>query len=115
MAIQETIIPNVQAFYRVYENDPTPVKETYIFHLPFYPDPSSGNDIILWDEILNVFKNILFVRSGTAILPFLKGADSEKYSINYSAELFTNSSSVCSQQCNNSIILFLALFSSLFF
>ncbi|KAG0377314.1 hypothetical protein BGX24_006336 [Mortierella sp. AD032] len=36
---------------------------------------SSGRDIVLWDDILAVFKSALYVRSGAVALPFLKGLD----------------------------------------
>ncbi|KAG0368567.1 hypothetical protein BGX24_002769, partial [Mortierella sp. AD032] len=34
---------------------------------------ASGKDIILWGDILAVFQNAHYVRSGTIALPFLKG------------------------------------------
>ncbi|KAK3836715.1 MAG: hypothetical protein J3R72DRAFT_202152 [Linnemannia gamsii] len=86
MSVQVTIIiPNMQAVRRVFENDSrtTATQETAsfsgpIFHLPYHADPSCDRDILLWDDILNVFSNALFVRSGNIILPFLKGAHSQK-------------------------------------
>ncbi|KAG0292929.1 hypothetical protein BGZ96_003509 [Linnemannia gamsii] len=79
MSVQDTL-PNVQAVRRVLEND-TPTDEptlasSRIFHLPCHPDTSSGKDILLWDDILAAFKDdVVHIRSGTIILPFLKGPD----------------------------------------
>ncbi|KAF9900305.1 hypothetical protein EC991_007647 [Linnemannia zychae] len=40
-------------------------------------NPSSGKDIILWEDIIAAFKtnDVIHVRSGTVVLPFLKGTD----------------------------------------
>ncbi|KAF9932104.1 hypothetical protein FBU30_008918 [Linnemannia zychae] len=71
--------PTLQAIQLVYENE-LHEKETApssrIFHLSFYSDPSSGKDILLWDDIMDAFKDdIVHVRRGTMILPFLKGSN----------------------------------------
>lgn len=79
MVVQETP-PYAQAVRKVYENDTlasVPVVSD-IFHVACYPDVSSGKDIILWDDILAAFKNVVHVRFGTMILPFLKGPDFKK-------------------------------------
>ncbi|KAF9116979.1 hypothetical protein BGW39_002517, partial [Mortierella sp. 14UC] len=87
MTIQEAR-PDTQAIRRVYDedNDDTTITDeeeqpaaaasaSRIFHLPYYPDSSSGKDILLWDDILAAFHDVLHVRSGSMILPFLKGPD----------------------------------------
>ncbi|KAG0268958.1 hypothetical protein BGZ95_002254, partial [Linnemannia exigua] len=87
MTIQESI-PTVQAIRRVYDNDSnndnttTVTEETTatasalrIFHLPYYPDATSGKDILLWEDIHAAFDDVLHVRAGSTILPFLKGPD----------------------------------------
>ncbi|KAK3836733.1 MAG: hypothetical protein J3R72DRAFT_450409, partial [Linnemannia gamsii] len=87
MTIQETI-PNVQAIRRVNDDDnndnttTTTTEETAaaasasrVFHLPYYPDATSGKDIVLWEDIRAAFDDVLHVRAGSIILPFLKGPD----------------------------------------
>ncbi|KAF9328213.1 hypothetical protein BGZ91_001103 [Linnemannia elongata] len=76
MVVQETP-PYAQAVRKVYENDTLASVPAVsdIFHVACYPDVSSGKDIILWDDILAAFKNVVHVRFGTMILPFLKGPD----------------------------------------
>ncbi|KAK3824262.1 MAG: hypothetical protein J3R72DRAFT_528789 [Linnemannia gamsii] len=72
---------NVQAVRRVYEHEhPTnsTSSSTEIIYIAYQPDSSSGRDIILWDDILDVFSNALYVRSGAVALPFLKGPDFKK-------------------------------------
>ncbi|KAK3836681.1 MAG: hypothetical protein J3R72DRAFT_477084 [Linnemannia gamsii] len=77
MTIQDAH-PNVQAFRRVYENghsaNSSSASEENIC-IVCHPDASSGRDIVLWDDILAVFKSALYVRSGAVALPFLKGLD----------------------------------------
>ena len=69
--------PHVQAVRRVYENGGPVIGATPsdILHLACHSDPSSGKDIVLWDDIQAAFKNVVHVRFGTVILPFLKGPD----------------------------------------
>ncbi|KAG0376456.1 hypothetical protein BGX24_007718 [Mortierella sp. AD032] len=89
MTVQETI-PNVQAIRRVNDDDnnndntttTTTTEETAaaasssrVFHLPYYPDATSGKDILLWEDIRAAFDDVLHVRAGSIILPFLKGPD----------------------------------------
>ncbi|KAH7060279.1 hypothetical protein BKA57DRAFT_487989 [Linnemannia elongata] len=76
MVGQETL-PHAQAVRKVYENDSLASVPAVsdIFHVACYPDVSSGKDIILWDDILAAFKNVVHVRFGTMILPFLNGPD----------------------------------------
>ncbi|KAG0371760.1 hypothetical protein BGX24_001233 [Mortierella sp. AD032] len=57
-------------------NDNNNIPSTEVFHIACHSDStSSGKVIILWDDILAAFSNVVHVRSGTRILPFLKGSD----------------------------------------
>lgn len=82
MTIQGTH-PHAQAVRRVYENEqPTHTSGAVVSNIILiacHPDPSSGKDIILWDDIKAAFNDALHVRSGTFVLPFLKGTDFKKY------------------------------------
>ncbi|KAF9120582.1 hypothetical protein BGW39_011262, partial [Mortierella sp. 14UC] len=76
MALEDsTSDENIQAVRRVYEIDHlnTPASLSKIFHLGSHFDEVSGKDIILWDDVQAAFKDVVHVRSGTKILPFLKG------------------------------------------
>ncbi|KAG0374139.1 hypothetical protein BGX24_010788, partial [Mortierella sp. AD032] len=71
---------NVQAVRRVYENElPTNCSTTTpappgTIYLVCHSDDSSGKDILLWDDILAAFKDdVIHVRYGAVVLPFLKG------------------------------------------
>ncbi|KAF9153946.1 hypothetical protein BG015_002252 [Linnemannia schmuckeri] len=44
-------------------------------HLAVHPDPVSGKDIVLWDDITAAFDDVIQIRSGTFVQSFLKGAD----------------------------------------
>lgn len=74
--------PMVQAVRRVYAsgysaNNCTSSTET--IYLVCHPDPSSGKDILLWDDIKAAFDHfVIHVRSGAVVLSFLKGADFKK-------------------------------------
>ncbi|KAK3836713.1 MAG: hypothetical protein J3R72DRAFT_423848 [Linnemannia gamsii] len=80
---QQKTPPHAQAVRRVYENE-TPVPGTTTtttsttFHIACHPDGASGKDIILWDDIVAAFKDVIHVRNGTLIVPFLKGPDFKK-------------------------------------
>ncbi|KAF9129960.1 hypothetical protein BGW39_003616 [Mortierella sp. 14UC] len=73
MTTQETH-PNVQAVRRVDENG-YPSSSSKIIHLVCHSDSTNGRDIVLWDDIRAAFDNAFHVRSGTIVLPFLKGPD----------------------------------------
>ncbi|KAF9129959.1 hypothetical protein BGW39_003615 [Mortierella sp. 14UC] len=75
MTPQETH-SNIQAVRRVDENG-HPSTLSNLIHLVCHSDPSSGKDIILWEDILAAFKtnDVIHVRSGTIVLPFLKDSD----------------------------------------
>ncbi|KAF9126803.1 hypothetical protein BGW39_006337 [Mortierella sp. 14UC] len=69
---------NVQAVRQVYENEQPSNKATPAgtIYLVCHSDASSCKDIILWDDILAAFKeDVVHVRYGAVILPFLKGPD----------------------------------------
>ncbi|KAG0365290.1 hypothetical protein BGX24_004209, partial [Mortierella sp. AD032] len=72
---------NIQAVRRVYENE-LPCSSSApagIIYLVCQPDASSGKDILLWDDVLDAFKeNVIHIRSGAVVLPFLKGPDFKK-------------------------------------
>lgn len=82
MAIQDTH-NNVQAVRRIYETEQSPnatTTSTDTIYLVSHPDPVSGNDILLWDDILAAFKaDVVHVRSGSVVLPFLKGLAFKKW------------------------------------
>ncbi|KAF9901474.1 hypothetical protein EC991_006092, partial [Linnemannia zychae] len=75
--------PHLQAVRRLVQNKP--INKTTndddeaadTIYLVCHSDPSSGKDIILWDDILAAFKEdiVIHVRSGAIVLPFLKGSD----------------------------------------
>ncbi|KAG0282656.1 hypothetical protein BGZ96_000260 [Linnemannia gamsii] len=64
-----------QAVRRVYENEDlnTTTSLSKVFYLECNYDDVSAKDIILWDDILAAFKDVVHARSGAKILPFLKG------------------------------------------
>ncbi|KAF9143801.1 hypothetical protein BG015_000298 [Linnemannia schmuckeri] len=70
---------NVQPVRRIYENEDstnTSTTSAETVYLVCHPDPSLGKAILLWDDILAAFKDdVLHVRSGAVVLPFLKGPD----------------------------------------
>lgn len=46
-------------------------------HITTHQDPSSGKIIVLWNDVLRVFPDALYLQRGKRVLPFLKGADFE--------------------------------------
>ncbi|KAF9102136.1 hypothetical protein BGX29_004910 [Mortierella sp. GBA35] len=40
-----------------------------------HPDASTGKEIVLWEDVLMVFPNALYLQHGTRALPFLKGSN----------------------------------------
>ncbi|KAF9544280.1 hypothetical protein EC957_012243 [Mortierella hygrophila] len=44
-------------------------------HIATHFDSSSGNEIILWSDVLVVFRGALYLQHGTKVIPFLKGND----------------------------------------
>jgi hypothetical protein len=80
MTVKDSSDEHVQALRRVYENaNPTdPPSPNDIFHVTYHLDPTTGKGIILWDDILAAFKNVVHVKTGTKLLSFLKGQDFKK-------------------------------------
>ncbi|KAF9294533.1 hypothetical protein BGZ88_003702 [Linnemannia elongata] len=78
MTIQD-VHTNVQAVRRICETEESvnaTTTPTSTMYLVSHPDPASGKDILLWDDILAAFKvDVVHVRSGAVVLPFLKGPD----------------------------------------
>ncbi|KAG0290098.1 hypothetical protein BGZ96_006453 [Linnemannia gamsii] len=66
---------NTQVVRRVYEKEDlnTTASLSKVFRLEWHVDDVSGKNIILWDDILAAFKDVVHVRVGEKILPFLKG------------------------------------------
>ncbi|KAF9899716.1 hypothetical protein EC991_008423 [Linnemannia zychae] len=69
---------NAQAVRRAYEDeeviDNTTLGRT--IYIATHSDASSGRDIILWDDVLAAFKeDVIHIRTGALVLPFLKGPD----------------------------------------
>ncbi|KAF9932108.1 hypothetical protein FBU30_008922 [Linnemannia zychae] len=63
---------------RVYEQGQSaspPISTSEIVYLTCYTDEVSGKVIVLWDDILAAFSNVVHVRHGARILPFVKGND----------------------------------------
>lgn len=46
-----------------------------IYHVETQVDPDTQKDIVLWDDILQAFKDAVQVRHKTKVVPFLKGKD----------------------------------------
>ncbi|KAG0278741.1 hypothetical protein BGZ96_002253, partial [Linnemannia gamsii] len=77
MTLEDSSDEHVQAVRRVYENANStyPTLLNDIFHVTYHLDPTTGKGIILWDDILSAFKNVVHVKSGTKIISFQKGSD----------------------------------------
>ncbi|KAK3819326.1 MAG: hypothetical protein J3R72DRAFT_529261 [Linnemannia gamsii] len=53
-----------------------PLGSNKIYYITTHSDPSSSNkSIILWNDILVVYPNALFIQHDTRVIPFLKGKD----------------------------------------
>ncbi|KAH7058023.1 hypothetical protein BKA57DRAFT_531320 [Linnemannia elongata] len=75
MTIHDTA-STAQAVRRIYENGHAVIDNgAGTIQIVCQPDPSSGKNVLLWDDIKAVFGNALYVRSGDLALPFLKGPD----------------------------------------
>jgi hypothetical protein len=74
------IHPHAQAVRLFYDNEQPVSASAFnnIIHIAYHPDPCSGKDIILWEDIKAAFDDVMHVRSGTFVLPFLKGPDFKK-------------------------------------
>ncbi|KAF9087262.1 hypothetical protein BGX29_000914, partial [Mortierella sp. GBA35] len=65
----------VQAVRPVHKNNLNPTTPAAVAHVAIHIDTSSGKSIVLWDDVLQAFKDALYVRHGTRILSFIKGTD----------------------------------------
>ncbi|KAG0367020.1 hypothetical protein BGX24_003440 [Mortierella sp. AD032] len=65
----------LQAVRPVHKNNLFPTILAPVAHVVITIDPISGRKIILWDDILQAFKDASHPRHGTKSIPFLKGPD----------------------------------------
>lgn len=63
----------------VHKNNLSPTIHAPVAHVVINIDPNNGKKIILWEDILQPFKDASYPRHGTKILPFLKGSDFNWY------------------------------------
>ncbi|KAF9301949.1 hypothetical protein BGZ91_009449, partial [Linnemannia elongata] len=52
-----------------------PATPDEIYHVDTQLDPDTQKEVVLWDDILQAFKNVVQVRNKTRVVPFLKGRD----------------------------------------
>ncbi|KAF9129953.1 hypothetical protein BGW39_003609 [Mortierella sp. 14UC] len=69
-------VQSVQGFRLVNTNNDD--DEHQVLHIDCHHDPSTNKAIVLWEDILIPFKQAAYVRNGTRVVPFLKGADFQK-------------------------------------
>ncbi|KAF9118189.1 hypothetical protein BGW39_001390, partial [Mortierella sp. 14UC] len=64
--------PHLQAVRLINQDRSLPEDNIY---LVCHSDPSTGRDIVLWDDVPAAFKEdiVFHIRSGAVVLPFLKG------------------------------------------
>jgi hypothetical protein len=73
-----------QALRPVYKNQTSAVINTdtnssdKIIHLEIHHDSTTGKDVILWDDVLMVFKDALYIQNGTSVCSYVKGDDLNK-------------------------------------
>ncbi|KAG9067529.1 hypothetical protein KI688_012312 [Linnemannia hyalina] len=65
----------LQTVRPVHKNNLFPTLYAPVAHVVINSDPSNGKKIILWEDILQAFKDASHPRHGTKILPFLKSCD----------------------------------------
>lgn len=73
----ETRQEPVQGVRSVYKNG-LPVSSSSSSDVVFidcHEDSATGKDVVLWDDVLLVFKDALYVRNGSRAITFLKGSD----------------------------------------
>ncbi|KAF9537754.1 hypothetical protein EC957_007703 [Mortierella hygrophila] len=46
-----------------------------IYHVDTQLDPETQKEVVLWDDIMQAFRNVVQVRNKTRVVPFLKGKD----------------------------------------
>lgn len=54
------------------------IPQADIINIPCQTDPATGTDIVLWDDVLAVYKDALFIRHETRALPFMKDGKSNE-------------------------------------
>ncbi|KAG0054659.1 hypothetical protein BGZ89_002599, partial [Linnemannia elongata] len=52
-----------------------PATPDEIYHVDTQLDPDTQKEVVLWEDILQAFRNVVQVRNKTRIVPFLKGKD----------------------------------------
>ncbi|KAF9338952.1 hypothetical protein BGZ91_007482, partial [Linnemannia elongata] len=52
-----------------------PLGSNKIIYITTHYDPVSDKSVILWNDILVVYPNALFIQQDSRVLPFLKGRD----------------------------------------
>ncbi|KAK3824270.1 MAG: hypothetical protein J3R72DRAFT_528799 [Linnemannia gamsii] len=78
MIVQDTR-PNIQAVRRVYENEYPVISTTPASIIYLVCQPDAFQHILLWDDVLDAFKeDVIHIRFGAVVLPFLKGPDFRK-------------------------------------
>jgi hypothetical protein len=69
----------LQAVRPVHKNNLFPTILAPVAHVVINIDPIGGRKVILWDDILQAFKDASHPRHGTKSIPFLKGPDLKWY------------------------------------
>lgn len=54
------------------------IPQADIVHIPCQTDPVTGTDIVLWDDVLAVYKDALFIRYESRALSFMKDGKSNE-------------------------------------
>jgi hypothetical protein len=79
MQLEDVPHGQVQAMRSVNKNLPldaiTPASPGEILHVDINTDPETEKEFILWEDILQAFKDAVQVRDKTRVVPFLKGPD----------------------------------------
>jgi TPR repeat protein len=74
---------HVQALRAVSKHLPptliAPAKAEEIFYVECQVEPSTQQDVVLWDDILQAFEGAVHVRHQAKVVPFLKGLDFRPY------------------------------------
>ncbi|KAF9437104.1 hypothetical protein BGZ76_001977 [Entomortierella beljakovae] len=69
-------LERAQPFRAHYSSVTSPsVRESEVVYIATYRDDVAGKDIVLWEDILSVFKDIEYVRDGENSIPFLRDAE----------------------------------------
>lgn len=77
---QETRQEAVQGVRSVYKNGHSASSSpSDVVFIDCHEDGATGKDVVLWDDILLVFKDALYVRNGSRAITFLKGTDFRTY------------------------------------